>query len=253
MMRRMLVAIAAASISIATGAAAQSDRSPAIHEWLPVKADPIDHSIRDPYLKTNPNSWFIPADYAAIAPPGTEVDHELIDLTIDATGKPTACHSVSYGKFIVDVEGTADTTARICPIIVKRGQFGYALDSDGNKVAAPMRLRLEIQGRDPDGALYLALPSAPNSGMWGKLSKSAQLLNPADVSPTKPGPVGMPGFRIGVSAQGAATFCKIVKTSGSDLVDVNSCRSILAKARFQPALDRENNPTDTEFWLMRTN
>lgn len=232
------------------GAEAQTSNGPSISEWQPNELDPQDQNTRDPFTKTSPETWFQPTDFAVIAPPGTEVDHELVELTIDTTGKPTACKATSFGPFILDVRGSAtDSTARICPVAVKRGLFAPALAQDGRRVSALLRLRLKIRGRDPSGALYLELPSSPGSGWWSRLQKRPQLLNADVVAPDKAGPSGFPQILIGVSANGNVAYCKIDKTSGDDLIDAEACRLIRAKAKFEPAITVDGQPADAPYWL----
>ena len=232
------------------GAEAQTSNGPSISEWRPNELDPQDQNTRDPFAKTSPETWFQPTDFAVIAPPGTEVDHELVELTIDTAGKPITCKATSFGPFILDVRGSAtDSTARICPVVVKRGLFGPALDQNGRKISALLRLRLEIRGRDPSGALYLELPSSPGSGWWGRLQKQPQLLNADVVAPVKAGPSGFPQILVGVSANGNVAYCKIDKTSGDDLIDAEACRLIRAKAKFDPAIAVDGQPADAPYWL----
>jgi hypothetical protein len=234
----------------ASGAAAQSISPPKISDWSSGKSDPQDQNIRDPFVKTAPETWFLPEDYPALAPWGTEVDHELIELTIGVTGKPTACKATSFGEYILDVRGSAaDSTARICPVVVKRGLFGPALDQNGKRVPALLRLRLMIQGRDRSDSLYLPLPSPPNPGWRGPMRKSPALLNLNEVKPVKAGPSGLPEIFIGVAADGKVMFCKIDKTSGSDLIDAAACKLIRAKARFEPGINADGELADATYWL----
>jgi TonB family protein len=49
--------------------------------------------------------------------------------------------------------------------------------------------------------------------------------------------------RMTVSAEGRATECAVVATSGNAALDAATCRVILARARFTPALDADGRPT----------
>lgn len=48
--------------------------------------------------------------------------------------------------------------------------------------------------------------------------------------------------RLAVSAAGRATECATVATSGNEEIDATTCRVILARGRFQPALDATGQP-----------
>lgn len=221
-------------------ATAQVNPVPIIGIWYPSVATPENQLIRDPFPKTDPTKWFRPEDYSWLAPPKTGEDHELIELTIDSTGKIMDCTATSFGSDTVPSYGQGgDTTTRMCPLIKKRGAFGYALDKDGKPVSATLMLRLRIS---LPGALGMVQPM-----YVPKIATPPELLNANEARPTKAGPAGTPGLRVGVSAVGAVTFCKVDKTSGSDLVDADACRSIRAKARFRPATSASTGkPVDDE-------
>jgi len=48
--------------------------------------------------------------------------------------------------------------------------------------------------------------------------------------------------RLTISAEGRATECTVVATSGNRLIDAATCRVALARARFEPALDAAGTP-----------
>jgi TonB family protein len=50
--------------------------------------------------------------------------------------------------------------------------------------------------------------------------------------------------RLAVSAAGRATECTTVATSGNSAIDATTCRVILARSRFLPALDGAGRPVD---------
>lgn len=61
--------------------------------------------------------------------------------------------------------------------------------------------------------------------------------------------------RVAVSPEGRATECATVATSGSELIDATTCRVVLARARFRPALDAAGRPVavrmvSTFTWLI---
>jgi protein TonB len=50
-----------------------------------------------------------------------------------------------------------------------------------------------------------------------------------------------------VAPQGRVTGCTILKSSGSFVLDSSSCRLLVRRARFWPALDREGTPIASTF------
>lgn len=54
---------------------------------------------------------------------------------------------------------------------------------------------------------------------------------------------GSVGFQLEVGANGRATDCTITQSSGYAVLDERTCRSLMRRARFIPALDDEGYPT----------
>ncbi|WP_411292003.1 energy transducer TonB [Sphingorhabdus sp.] len=54
---------------------------------------------------------------------------------------------------------------------------------------------------------------------------------------------GTTGFRVTVSPDGRVTDCTIVSSSGSAELDAATCTNVSRRARFEPALDPQGNPT----------
>src|SRR4051812_1136936 len=58
------------------------------------------------------------------------------------------------------------------------------------------------------------------------------------------GPVG---FRLSIDAQGRPSGCSVTSSSGSPTLDSTTCRLLLERARFRPALDRQGHATSDEY------
>ena len=63
--------------------------------------------------------------------------------------------------------------------------------------------------------------------------------------------------RINVNAEGRATECTIVGSSGSRLIDTRTCEVVLRRARFTVPLDSAGRPTSARFvalitWLVES-
>lgn len=64
------------------------------------------------------------------------------------------------------------------------------------------------------------------------------------------GEQGTSGIRFLVKEDGSLNDCHVIESSGSALLDQTSCRLIMARAKFQPAADRDGKPV-TSFSFTR--
>jgi protein TonB len=53
---------------------------------------------------------------------------------------------------------------------------------------------------------------------------------------------GTAGFRLTIGADGQVTACTITSSSGSAILDAETCRIMQTRARFRPAHDSNGNP-----------
>lgn len=58
---------------------------------------------------------------------------------------------------------------------------------------------------------------------------------------------GTTGTRLQVSAEGRVTSCEVTSSSGNAALDQAACRNLQRRARFEPALDRDGNPTASTY------
>ena len=58
---------------------------------------------------------------------------------------------------------------------------------------------------------------------------------------------GTTGTRLGVGADGRVTSCEVTSSSGNAALDQAACRNLQRRARFEPALDRDGNPTASTY------
>ncbi|MBA4748473.1 MAG: energy transducer TonB, partial [Sphingopyxis sp.] len=54
---------------------------------------------------------------------------------------------------------------------------------------------------------------------------------------------GTTGFRVAIGPDGRVTGCDITSSSGHADLDQETCKLVTRRARFDPALDRDGNPT----------
>lgn len=58
---------------------------------------------------------------------------------------------------------------------------------------------------------------------------------------------GTTGTRLSVGADGRVTGCEVTSSSGNAALDQAACRNLQRRARFEPALDRDGNPTASTY------
>ncbi|MEQ1508961.1 MAG: TonB family protein [Sphingopyxis sp.] len=62
-------------------------------------------------------------------------------------------------------------------------------------------------------------------------------------SAQREGAEGVTGTRLAVSADGRVTNCDVTSSSGNSALDQAACRNLIRRGRYEPALDRDGNPT----------
>ena len=73
----------------------------------------------------------------------------------------------------------------------------------------------------------------------------AALVSDEDYPPSalRAGAQGVVGFALDIAPDGHVTACRIESSSGSQVLDNQTCRLMIARAQFTPARDRKGRPT----------
>ncbi len=88
----------------------------------------------------------------------------------------------------------------------------------------------------PPPAPYVRAPSPKgNPGYWVTTNDYPTAALREEIT-------GVTRFRAVVGPDGRVSDCEVIQTSGSDILDAASCRLIVRRARFNPALDEAGNP-----------
>jgi TonB family protein len=58
-----------------------------------------------------------------------------------------------------------------------------------------------------------------------------------------PGPGGRGTVRLGINERGRATYCVVTDSSGNAALDRRACEAFLKRARYEPALNSDGQPT----------
>jgi len=101
-------------------------------------------------------------------------------------------------------------------------------------------------------ALGVVAQSAPDDGSWGKELPGnilSQAITPDDypIESLKRGEVGDVKFGVVVGADGLVKSCSILRSSGSQRLDTQTCRIMQARLRFKPAHDSQGSPVEDRF------
>ncbi len=90
----------------------------------------------------------------------------------------------------------------------------------------------------PPPPSFYARPARPkgNPGLWVTTSDYPSAALRDEIS-------GVTRFRLIVEADGRVSQCDITQSSGSEILDTATCRLIVRRARFNPAVDEAGNPT----------
>jgi TonB family protein len=118
------------------------------------------------------------------------------------------------------------------------------------KIDAPAPLPRPYYKTCPDGSRVSANAQCPrtngdrsrppkprnNPGLWVGTNDYPSLALRDEVE-------GTTGFRLTVGPDGLVKTCDVFVPSGSALLDAATCRNVTRRARFEPALDPDGNPT----------
>lgn len=121
-----------------------------------------------------------------------------------------------------------------CAIMVDRSRFTPARDADGKRVADRFAARVEwrLPPQDPPPARHARARADLQSYFFtGDYPREAMRLSQE----------GTVGFQLDVSPEGRVNLCRVVSSSGSELLDVRTCEILLVRARFEPARDEAGN------------
>ena len=106
--------------------------------------------------------------------------------------------------------------------------------------APPLPPRATTSAAPPPPTFYgkarMAMPIDP--GRW---------ITPDDYKVDGERLEGDVGFRVDVTPAGRVARCMITQSSGHPRLDEHTCQLIARRARFEPALDRDGNPTTGNF------
>ena len=190
---------------------------------------------------------------AATAPPAPAMRAQtnLADYFSSSWYPPEALHNREEGgvRFQVDVRpngrveacrilassGSRTLDEATCAIMVDRGRFTPARDAEGRAIAD--RFTARIQWALPAEAVEPAERARAFANLasyiWSNDYPSGALARMEQ---------GTVGFNLDVSDEGRVTYCNVTASSGSEALDLTTCRIMLERARFEPARDAEGNP-----------
>ena len=120
-------------------------------------------------------------------------------------------------------------------------------------VQAPVVVAPPIQTvREAPPVIHVEAPPAPKPSMASgpqPRGRPQEWLTTDDYpsSAMRDGVQGVTGYRLEVGTDGKATGCNVTSSSGSQILDDTTCRLLLRRARFKPALDQAGNPIGSSY------
>lgn len=174
---------------------------------------------------------FTAGDYPAEALDRNQQGTVAIRVRIDKQGEVSDCtieHSSGFG--VLDEQ--------TCRIVRLRAKFKPARDRRGRAIASEKRDQIawRIAGEE-------VAPGKPASG-------SIESLISSDDYPPQAldrGEQGTVGVLLRIDAKGVVGKCVVESTSGSAVLDAQTCRLLSLRAKFDPARDREGNAVASEY------
>lgn len=215
------------------------------------------------------DSWFKRDDYPAEALVKGEQGTSIFSLDVGPDGAITNC-------WVMSSSGSRALDEATCEIALRRGHFDPArrydvMADDLGMVLAEVRWSLEPgptpRAADPqarerqgfgEGTLEpvappprsTRLPPAPPIRALSQPARAEANLatyvrnNDYPAQALGRGEEGTTGFRLTVDQSGRATDCVVTSSSGSASIDHVTCRIMIERARFTPAIDLDGAPTE---------
>lgn len=139
---------------------------------------------------------------------------------------------------VEESSGFASLDAQTCRIVWLRAKFKPAHDRRGRPVTSEKHDRITWRIAETEG-------SSPRS-LSGSL---AGLISSDDYPPQAldRNEEGTVGVVLRIDDKGTVGKCTIESSSGSDVLDAQTCRVLSLRAKFEPARDRLGNPVPSEY------
>ena len=157
-----------------------------------------------------------------------------VDVALD--GSVTGCR-------ITRSSGHDQLDRGTCEVVRERLRYVPARDASGHTV--PDIARAEINWQLPSGLPHVAARARSNLTAY---------ISSNDYPPRAMarGEQGRVAFELEINSEGRVTRCNILRSSGSTLLDVQTCRIMIVRSHFDPARDAAVNPTSDTLWASIT-
>lgn len=194
----------------------------------------------------NPGRWVTNDDYPAAAMVEERQGVSGFRLTIDNKGLPTDC-------VIVSSSGSTDLDEATCQLVMARARFTPGHDAQGMPAGGTYSNRIRWQIPKDEESATLANEAGFQMGPYEKYlpqppfpTSETMALDPNAAYPKSAlahGDEGLVGMALTISETGSVSDCVIAQSSNAQSLDDASCRLMLDKAKFKPALDSKGAPT----------
>ena len=178
--------------------------------------------------QTNLADYFSSSWYPPDALRNREEGSVRFQVDVRPNGRVEACR-------ILASSGSRSLDEATCAIIIDRGRFTPARNSEGRAVADRFTARIQwaLPAEAAEPAEHARARANLASYVWNNDYPTGALARMEQ---------GTVGFNLDVSEEGRVTYCNVTSSSGSEELDLTTCRIMLERARFEPARDPEGHP-----------
>lgn len=167
------------------------------------------------------------ARFDSAMPPPREDPPPMVPPVVPSAPAPSPASDITDKA--IEMDG-ADDIGRIAGPRTRGGPVALVVPEeeydDGEEITDPSRAR-PVQPIGNPGT-WLTYNDYPRVALRGNME-------------------GMVRFRIKVDARGQAKSCRVIERSGYPELDRSTCRLMLMKGRFRPALDDDGRPVEGEW------
>ncbi|WP_435417795.1 energy transducer TonB [Parerythrobacter aurantius] len=168
-----------------------------------------------PKPRNNPGSWVVSDDYPKISMLLDEAGRSQFRATVDVSGEVSGCS-------ILDSSGFKRLDELTCRLVTQRARFDPALDYQGKPIVSQYTQAVVWRISEP--------LQASDFG-WKRPTEAKKLKQRGTV-----------GFEVEISSDGTITSCRITRSSGSALLDAETCKRLEALKSPSIALDEAGQP-----------
>ena len=183
----------------------------------------------------------------AAAPAGAQelrVVEGQVEMVLDQAAPELSC-------VVVRTSGDAAVDGKACEAAVARSRTGPLPYPKGTYLYGDEERRptdCRVKGKPLEKrfrAMCQGHVAAMGKARFNRAIDPKSWLQPSDLG-SLTGRAGRGGLKLGIGADGRATYCVTVQPSGNSELDRRACEALLRRARYEPALNSAGVPTPSD-------